>query len=1798
MNKSTQTEIVDINKHVNQLKKEFVDEVNLYQIAFANKINHISQYDELNKNINELEVFDAFLKDNMLLMRCHDNNYKTNNINVNQYEQMDIDKKYIMKEISKVKYEKVNMNNYKACSGYGNCEILNNFFTNKIFVENDINFTKPKNIKKIFYDIETYNCDGSYNNVPKYDSIYAKIGMICLYVDDKYKVYLSRDYCYNKDAITNKLKSRSNNEFDLEVNVYNSEIIMCQEFIKYVQEYDSDKTTKLLIGFNSSMGKDDKMYKKSKTYGYDLTFIMERLNMKYNTKIKYGVKMYYANEYKMVKTIDIMPSVYFVDFSVLLYDGLLKHKSEMKSYTLDSYLKLNKIEAKLEHNYKDMQMRLNENNCDISDIISYCLYDCYSLKLLDDKQKLIDDKLALIEIMNLPLNIVLYETISKMLEFSLIREYYKYGYVCQYNKKYDDNKTSMKYKGAYTQNIDECEQFKIQERLTIIDYISLYPSIMRVNNIDLININYYDYIKNIENNDCDENIIDISDDNYDVKTIGFDNKNDSIMNKYITSLFSKRKENKKKYEETRDKYFNALQLKYKSTINSLCGLFGCKTSCFYNIYIASAITSYGRVLIKKTIEYVENKNHQVVFVDTDSIVFRLNDIVTLEENNNFMIGINDYINTLVKCNRQNILKMEQENIWIKAILPANKKSYMKLYCSVDDYYKGDYDKAKLLINGITWSIMHDDIVEIIKNMCYMLLKDEKTTKDTKNIEFIIEEWIRKQSGVLQKAIIECDMKTIKLYSKFIRLSKSSVSEYIRTTYDVNENYIYIVKLKIDDKLSQSMIPINYLNSDNIHMIDVMYQISFIANQLKRFFKISDNIGKYYNKIFMKYDLLFNSSLITIREDYINQHDVIKSNFKQFGDINDLDKYISDNPDKSIHELILYDHKMYFDIDANDKNNFNVNQFVNFVIKQIGNCSYHIASACSQKKLSYHIVFDMICDSNYNISVAQDYNDMMNKKFCDIQVYSKDDKTGKTLRMINTPKSDFKNNAMVNRKFKIIGGSSFSDFIISNIDHMNFVETPYKYNNDSIVPINTNLNMKPEKSDIDLVEKYYNDKKLQFKIEFDEKNRFNVIKFDGKYNCFICDREHDSSNHFFYVTRKYLAIKCFRNAADMTNDKIKINRENNVKEITLNDIYEDVKMNKKEGTINNKEVTYDISSELNCVYSKPGTCKTTQLKTILTSGLFDNKKILVLSFRRSFSNDFANKFEKIKLTNYMDIKGHIDNDIYKAVILQIDSLMRYKYNGIDLLVIDEVESILTQLTSSQIKDRISVLQEFKNICKISKQILLLDACLMPSSIKFIKDISHKITLTNVVNLYKPKTEYKMSLNMFSNKNKDHLNVIYSRIKNEIINKKKIIIFCSLSNFAHGLEAELKKLNCKILILSGRDYAINENGKSMLKMKNDIFKNDINDTIINYDVFIYTSSLTAGVSIEVCHFDKCFIIYGENTCDVVSLYQSLHRARDLKDKYVEMYYEYHMKYEPITCKAYHDKYKHILKNHDDDIYNLDLFLQTRVNCLNFYKTELLLTYLYEDGYKLTFDDYANQIITDEIFENNMLTVDKIAIESFDKITITKEDIDLVDKCSKNNNDYEITDKDFEVKSKIIWNCRILGIDAMKLCNYSDNDKSKIKTLFKNIKEIKKIKRNKQMNIDEMINMLNAVCAEIKNCDHMGTVLKNNKCDRLIDVKTVHDNIKANELLNILKKMNFSDYVEKSIILTNVKNYCDKYKIDMESENVIQKLNAILKKINVNIDYKQVRKNKERFIVYKLNTNKIDVCLHHNDIVDNIK
>ena len=143
--------------------------------------------------------------------------------------------------------------------------------------------------------------------------------------------------------------------------------------------------------------------------------------------------------------------------------------------------------------------------------------------------------------------------------------------------------------------------------ITVLDFASLYPSIIRAHNLCYTTIVLDDKYKNIEN--IEYLTVDID----NGRTAIFAQNADSILPSLLADLAIQRKKYKKLMAGATQpeiiEIYNKTQSAYKVSMNSIYGILGsaaigCKP-------IAASVTKIGRDMIKQTKEYIETHHHNI-----------------------------------------------------------------------------------------------------------------------------------------------------------------------------------------------------------------------------------------------------------------------------------------------------------------------------------------------------------------------------------------------------------------------------------------------------------------------------------------------------------------------------------------------------------------------------------------------------------------------------------------------------------------------------------------------------------------------------------------------------------------------------------------------------------------------------------------------------------------------------------------------------------------------------------------------------------------------------------------------------------------------------------------------------------------------------------------------------------------------------------------------------------------------------------------------------------------------------------
>ncbi|MFH0752104.1 MAG: DNA polymerase II [archaeon] len=191
----------------------------------------------------------------------------------------------------------------------------------------------------------------------------------------------------------------------------------------------------------------------------------------------------------------------------------------------------------------------------------------------------------------------------------------------------------------------------IYDNVLVLDFKSLYPSIIRTFNIDPAS-----FVEDCKGKDL------ITAPN------GACFKNEQgILSEILEELWKARDETKAQKDEL-------ARYAIKTLMASFFGAMATPNSRFFNMKIANAITHYGQYLIKMTAKQIEEKGYKVIYSDTDSCFVLPK---TKDYNEALLVGkkletdINEFYDKFIKkeYKRKSHLELEFEKCYVKFLMP-------------------------------------------------------------------------------------------------------------------------------------------------------------------------------------------------------------------------------------------------------------------------------------------------------------------------------------------------------------------------------------------------------------------------------------------------------------------------------------------------------------------------------------------------------------------------------------------------------------------------------------------------------------------------------------------------------------------------------------------------------------------------------------------------------------------------------------------------------------------------------------------------------------------------------------------------------------------------------------------------------------------------------------------------------------------------------------------------------------------------------------------------------------------------
>ncbi len=371
-------------------------------------------------------------------------------------------------------------------------------------------------------------------------------------------------------------------------------------------------------------------------------------------------------------------------------------------------------------------------------LVDYNLTDCELAFQILEKAKIIDLAIERSQLTGLPLD-RLSASIAAF-DSLYIREARKHKFVSP-TSNYIEKKSRIK--GGYVQSLSS----GIYKNVLVLDFKSLYPSIIRTFNIDPSS-----YIEKKE-----KNAIESPNNAY------FKNQ-EGILPIIIEKLHNAREKAKK---EERALASHAIKI----IMNSFFGVLASPNCRYFNLKMANAITHFGQFIIKLTAKEIEEMGFKVIYSDTDSVFVETN----LEKMKANELGkeieekINNFYKEYVKknYNRNSNLELEFEKQYLYLMIPQIRGK--EIETAAKKRYAGlielPNNEEKIEITGL--EAIRGDWTEAAQEFQIQLL--DKLFHN-QPIENFIKDYIKKiKSGRLDDKLI---------YRKSIR---KNLEEYTKTT---------------------------------------------------------------------------------------------------------------------------------------------------------------------------------------------------------------------------------------------------------------------------------------------------------------------------------------------------------------------------------------------------------------------------------------------------------------------------------------------------------------------------------------------------------------------------------------------------------------------------------------------------------------------------------------------------------------------------------------------------------------------------------------------------------------------------------------------------------------------------------------------------------------------------------------------------------------------------------------------------------------------------------------------------------
>jgi hypothetical protein len=292
-----------------------------------------------------------------------------------------------------------------------------------------------------------------------------------------------------------------------------------------------------------------------------------------------------------------------------------------------------------------------------------------------------------------------------------------------------------------------------------------------------------------------------------------------------------------------------------------------------------------------------------------------------------------------------------------------------------------------------------------------------------------------------------------------------------------------------------------------------------------------------------------------------------------------------------------------------------------------------------------------------------------------------------------------------------------------------------------------------------------------------------------------------------------------------------------------------------------------------IRSPMGTGKSTMLDTLLQE--FQGASILFVTYRQTLAYEQKRQLRRFGFTNYLDTTDSLDDRLqYPRLIVQIESLHRLCSSptayptGFDIVVIDEVESVLRHFASKTIDCPSSTMDSLISLLEQASHVLTMDAFWGALSHEFLD----KVAITNqlIVNTH------RQNKRTFACSN--DVGVWTSKLITDLKHGKNIVLVSLSVEIIHKIRVWILKAN----ILCEDDMLIHTS-KTGDEVKRQLI--DVNSLWNKFRFVAYSPTISAGVDFNREHFDTMYMYCCSMSSPPLGAMQMTGRVRKLKNQVIE-------------------------------------------------------------------------------------------------------------------------------------------------------------------------------------------------------------------------------------------------------------------------------------------------------------------------